>query len=368
MLRDFEERDKDELLQKMDMGGTKLKALKLQHRARATGIFLRQCLRELSGKGRKRTTRNSDLRQHSFASMPEPAKKSRKRLSLSRVRNKIRQNQRVRKDTFDTQLNKRPFPVRIFPLALTALAISMFFTFDGEKMIGRLFNDISIFKVRELDFIGCESTSKDRLRLLTGINLYQTSLLGLDTDIVATNVEQDPWVSRAVVKRNWPSEIVIEVVEHQPVAMINRSTTSQPQLFYVDKTGTAFLEVNPGQDVDYPVITGLDRFAEEEQRQAIFADIYSFLRYAGRNNPNLPAQSVSEIHINEQGEMVIYLVDHTFPIFFGKGDIYEKYIRLVKVLEALYKEKRKGMLISGVEYIRMDYLNDKVLVAQSESG
>jgi len=352
----------------MNMGGTKLKALNLQRRARATGVFLRQCFRELAGKHRNRATRNSDLRQHSFASMPEPVKTTRKRLSLSRMRNKIRQNQRVRKDTFATQLNRRPFPVRLFPLAITALAVSMFFAFDGEKLMGGLFHDISIFKVRELDFVGCESASKDRLRLLTGINLYQTSLLGLDTDVVAASVEQDPWVSRAVVKRNWPSEIVIEVVEHQPVAMINKNTAAEPQLFYVDKTGTAFLEVAPGQDVDYPVITGLDRFTEEQERQAIFADIYSFLKYAGRNNPNLPAQSVSEIHINEQGEMVIYLVDHTFPIFFGKGDIYEKYIRLVKVLEALYKEKRKGMLISGVEYIRMDYLNDKVLVAQSESG
>jgi len=352
----------------MDMGRTQLKALNLQRRARATGLFLRQCFRELAGKSRKRTTRNSDLRQHSFASMPEPVKKGRKRLSLSRMRNKIRQNRRVRKDTFDTQLNRRPSPLRLLPLGLTVLAVSMFFVFDGEKMVGGVFHDISIFKVRDLDFVGCESTSKDRLRLLTGINLYQTSLIGLDTDVVAANVEQDPWVSKAVVKRNWPSEIVIEVVEHQPVAMINKSTTEQPQLFYVDKTGTAFLEVSPGQDVDYPVITGLDLFTEEAQRQEIFADVYAFLKYAGRNNPNLPAQSVSEIHINDQGEMVIYLVDHTFPIFFGKGDIYEKYIRLVKVLEALYKEKRKGMLISGVEYIRMDYLNDKVLVAQSESG
>lgn len=350
------------------MGRLKLKTLHLQRRAHSAGLFLRQCFHELTGRGKRRNTRNSDLRQHSFAGMPEPVKQTRKRLSLKRMRNKIQQNRRVKRDTFETQLDKRFFSFKIIPPALIAVAVSLFVLFDGERHVGGLFQNISLFKVRDVAFSGCDTTSKERLRLLTGINLYQTSLLGLDMAAVAANVEQDPWVSKAVVKRNWPSEIAIEVVEHQPVAMINRSTTKDPLLFYVDRSGTAFLEVTPGQDVDYPVITGLDRFADEQQRQAIFAEIYTFLKLAGRNNPNLPAQSVSEIHVNEQGEMVIYLVDHTFPIFFGKGNIYEKYNRLVKVLDSLYKEKRKGMLISGVEYIRMDYLNDKVLVAQSESG
>jgi len=350
------------------MGGLKRKTLHARRRARATGQFLHQCFRELTGRSRRRIVRNSDLRQHNFATMPEPGRRPRKRLSLNRVRNRIRQNRRVRRDTFETQLSRRIFRFRLAPVMLMLLGVLVFASLEGEKLIGGLFHGLSLFKIRELEFVGCESTSKDRLRLLTGINLYQTSLLGLDTDAVAAEVERDPWVSKAEVKRNWPSAVVIEVVEHQPVAMINRSEDSESRLFYVDGTGTAFLEVMPGQDVDYPVITGLDRFAEENQRREIFGDIHAFLKLAGRNNPNLPAQSVSEIHIDEKGEMVIYLVDHTFPIFFGKGNIYEKYTRLVKVLEALYREKRKGMLISGVEYIRMDYLNDKVLVAQSESG
>lgn len=350
------------------MGNLSLKALHLRSRMRATTSFLRQCFQELTSRGKKCTGRNSDLLQHNFASMPEPLRRTRKRLSLKGVRNRMQQKRRVKMDTFDTQLQRRVVPGRLVPVAVVALVLVLFFSFDGEKRVGLLFGDLSLFKVRNVQFVGCESTSGDRLRLLTGINLYQTSLLGLDTDSVAARIEQDPWISKAVVKTNWPSEIIIEVVEHRPVAMINKSTTSAPRLYYIDRNGIDFLEVGPGQDVDYPVITGLDRFAVENERKAIFSDIYTFLRLAGRNNPNLPAQSVSEIHVNEEGEMVVYLVDHTFPIFFGKGNIAEKYARLVKVLDVLYREKREGMLISGVAYIRMDYLNDKVLVAQSESG
>lgn len=347
----------------------RLKARNIRRNGRELGRFVQQCFQELAGRRSKRVIRNSDLRHHSFRAIPEPSgKKRRRRLSLERLRNTIRQNRRVRRETFDPQRKGRQWPLHLLPALCGMTAIVLFFVFGGMQTVGGLFRDISVFKIRDLEFVGCEATTEDRLRLLTGINLYQTSLLELDADAVAASVEQDPWVSKAVVKRNWPSAVVIEVKEHHPVAMINRSTTDTPQLYYVDRSGTAFLEVRPGQDVDFPVITGLDRFGDEAQRAEIFADIHQFLKYAERNNPNLPVQSVSEIHVNEEGELVIYLVDHTFPIFFGRGNVYEKYRRLVRVLESLYREKRKGMLISGVEYIRMDYLNDKVLVAQSESS
>ena len=62
--------------------------------------------------------------------------------------------------------------------------------------------------------------------------------------------------------------------------------------------------------------------------------------------------------------MVVYLVEYPFPIFFGTSNTSKKYYRLVQVLKTLYKQKGKGS-ISQIEYIQMDYLQDKVLVAQS---
>ena len=66
--------------------------------------------------------------------------------------------------------------------------------------------------------------------------------------------------------------------------------------------------------------------------------------------------------------MTLYLVDYPFPIYFGKGEVRTKYSRLKRVLEVLYKETEQGMTIADVAYIRMDYLENKVLVAHSGSG
>ncbi len=330
--------------------------------------FLRQCCQELSGKKKRQVRRNSDLKGHSFASMPEPVRR-RKGNFLGRFKNSVRKKRTVEVESYLSQsqfgVSKK---IKAIPVVVVLVFLVSLFTFDGFGFLGRKFENISTFKVRYIDFVGCESTSEKRLRPLAGITIYQTSLMGLDSEAIESRIEQDPWVSKAEVSRDWPSTIVIKVVEHRPIALLNKSETTEPKLYYIDRKGVPFLEVKPGNDVDFPVITGLDRRYNDQEKREIFSDIYTFLRLVRRNNPNLPAQSVSEIHVNENSEMVVYLVDYTFPIFFGRGQITDKYTRLVRVLDVLYREKKKGMLLSGVEYIRMDYLKDKVLVAQSESG
>jgi cell division protein FtsQ len=136
----------------------------------------------------------------------------------------------------------------------------------------------------------------------------------------------------------------------------------------MDREGRAFIEVGVGMDTDFPVVTGLERIKEEGRKKEILEDVLGFLRQTQKNDPNLPTQAVSEIHVSLDGELVVFLVDYPFPIFFGRGKVETKYNRLVKVLEVLYKKQESEMQISRVEYIRMDYLEDKVLVAQSGSG
>ena len=85
---------------------------------------------------------------------------------------------------------------------------------------------------------------------------------------------------------------------------------------------------------------------------------------AGRGNSYLPGQNISEIHVTEQGELVLYLLDQVFPIYLGREDMKDKYWRLVKILKGLYKRRE----IHCIDHIRMDYLQDKVLVSMSGSG
>ena len=143
--------------------------------------------------------------------------------------------------------------------------------------------------------------------------------------------------------------------------------TEEP-LKYMDSAGVVFAPVAAGQELDLPVITGLDAFNTNEEKQQMIDSATSFLRLAKRNNPNLPAQNVSEIHFTVNGELVLYLVKHPFPIYFGKEGIKRKYYQLRKVLEVLYRKQNGSAMIEKVAYIRMNYQDNKVLVVQKYAG
>lgn len=253
-----------------------------------------------------------------------------------------------------------------FSFFLTFLLIFIVFAGTG-KLVGNLAG-LSFFSVSQITFSGCKLVSEDKIREVSEIIPFQTNLFGLDSSAVEEKILTIPWVAEAQVKKNWPSTIEIAIVENVPVALLHNPLTEEKQLHYVDKKGVPFMAASPGSDIDFPVITGLLDIEDLQLRKTALNEVLIFLKRIGRNHPYLPAQSVSEIHLNLKGEMVVYLTEYPFPIFFGEGDTKRKYSNLIRVLKALYVKQNGRESISKIKYIQMDYLNNKVLVAESGSG
>ena len=251
---------------------------------------------------------------------------------------------------------------------LVVVAVALFWGMNGPERLYKGIQSIAFFKVGGIEISGCRMVSKDKLQEASGIVPRQTSLIGLNTTRIEAQLGAVHWVKRAVVQRDWPSTVRITVEENVPVAILNTPGSKDAPLHYIDMKGAPVLPVFLGADVDFPVITGLMELADEQQRQKSLAEVLTFLKKVGSNDPHLPAQSISEIHVNQVGEIVVHMVEYPFPIFFGSGNTSQKYSRLVQVLRSLYKKPNAKDLLSQIEYIQMDYLNDKVLVAQGGSG
>lgn len=220
--------------------------------------------------------------------------------------------------------------------------------------------------IEHLEIRGNELVPKERIRTTARIAEHTTGMLSIDPEQIQLDLENIPWIRSATINRNWPAEVVIEVEEERAVALLLKEKEGTQQLFYMDEKGRAFLAVGPGEKSDLPVITGLSGIVDEAVKEESFADLLVLLRKIGHNNPYLPMHSLSEIHLTEKGEMVIYLVEYPFPIFFGSGEVKQKYWRLVQVLKPLYKNHKGRQRITEVAYIQMEYLKDKVLVATVE--
>ena len=227
------------------------------------------------------------------------------------------------------------------------------------------------FSVRRVTVEGNRMSNEAQIRTLAEIK-QGDQLFSVVSEEVVERVRQHPWVDQVEVERIWPDTLTIRVHEHRPLAMINIEggrEGGQQGLYYLDHQGIIFAPVESLQDIDYPVITGFalpdgngEILGFDLGEGAMAEDVCDFLHVAARGNPILPLQSISEIHMNREKGIIVYLVEHPFPIYVGYGNIKKRYYQLVKLLERFYRKKR----IEGIEEIRMDYHQGRILVARSE--
>jgi len=215
------------------------------------------------------------------------------------------------------------------------------------------------FQVTAIDITGNQEVDKNTILQLAGVDAH-ANLLALDLEVISPKIRGYAWIEEVKLWKEWPSHLHIEVRERRPLALIN----TKNGLYYVDSKGHPFAMLNGQTEIDFPVITGLEdsvtvkgKTVEIDTLEPVRAAL-QFIGYAAKGTSALPAQNISEIHYDENQQVILFLADRPFPIFLNKELGKKAYNRLAKVLYWLYKKKE----FQTVAYIRLDYLEDKILV------
>lgn len=224
-----------------------------------------------------------------------------------------------------------------------------------------------VFRLTEIRIIGFGITTERMILDLAQLR-QGGGLFGFDVQAAEARIGAHPWIEDVAVKRQWPSTVTITVKEQQPFALVNIEEGQEKRLHYLNRRGRVFARVEQGQELDYPVITGALWHQDLETDalvQGSLADLaFRLLLLSARGNAVLPVQTISEVHLDPEQGLIMYLVDQPFPVYLGRDRLQTKYYRLVKILEHLYARKQ----IDAVKEIRMDYADDKVLVTGTEVG
>ena len=262
----------------------------------------------------------------------------------------------------------RPFPLpgqqgrrSLSRIHVLLLVVPLLVAACGWFVYDRL-SSSDIFRLTELRVSGNHKVG--RLPLIEKSGLRQgMNLLAFDVRAAEARLRQLAWVQDARIHIAWPSRVEIMVREREPMALACVGGKKQGSLFYLDRSGYVFAPVLPGQDVDFPTITGdlaeLGLEKKQVRPHTPAAGALTFLRLAARGNAILPAQAVSELHVDADRGLIVYLVDHPFPIYMGRENIKTRYYRLVKILERLYRKEEIG----EIKEIQMNYMENRALVA-----
>jgi cell division protein FtsQ len=157
------------------------------------------------------------------------------------------------------------------------------------------------------------------------------SVLLIPLDVRRSQLQQLPWVESARVLRILPNRIRVELTERTPIALLRNGR----DLALIDAHGVV-LDRPEGEDLHFPIVTGLTDSLPLEEREKRMQSYQEFLRDADLVRPG-SSDRVSEVDLSNPKDVRIVMTglasaadSQAVTIHFGNSDFTGKYRMLVE--------------------------------------
>ncbi len=157
------------------------------------------------------------------------------------------------------------------------------------------------------------------------------SVLRIPLDVRRSQLQQLPWVESARVLRILPNRIRVELTERTPIAFLRNGR----DLALIDAHGVV-LDRPEGEDLHFPIVTGLTDSLPLEEREKRMQSYQEFLRDADLVRPG-SSDRVSEVDLSNPKDVRVVMTglvsaadSQAVTIHFGNGDFTGKYRMLVE--------------------------------------
>lgn len=197
------------------------------------------------------------------------------------------------------------------------------------------------FSVREIQVRAGERVSGIEIVAIAGLrqgmNIWQVDPAGIEKRIA-----KHAWVRRVLVHREFPRRITIDVEERTPKAIV-----AVRKLYYVDTDGILFKEVQPGDNVNFPMLTGLsaeELTAPDQSTRKRIAEAVKLAQLMGQRS-----HSLSELHFDAPDKLVVYTTGHPVALRMGWGD-WEAKVARVEQLLTLWKGNEERLASLDMSY------------------
>jgi cell division septal protein FtsQ len=221
--------------------------------------------------------------------------------------------------------------------------------YEGYRFASQF--EMAVLQVEAIEVSKLRHLSRDEVVELTGVRPGD-SMLGLRLRRIGEQLAKNPWIESVQVRRYFPHSLSIEVVEREPVAVINMGF-----LYYMDAKGEVFKPLTQGDSLNFPVITGIteEELARDPKGTKEMLTGAVALMNMLKKGSSFTLADVSEIHIDKGFGLTLFTVAGGVPVRLGTEGYEAKLARFATV----YGELKEQM--AAVEYIDCDY-QDKIIV------
>ncbi|MBZ4410274.1 FtsQ-type POTRA domain-containing protein [Myxococcus sp. XM-1-1-1] len=246
-------------------------------------------------------------------------------MAFGRSKNRRRQDSAQRNEAVKSAVrSKGPGVVKVLALTLTTGLLVW-----GGVETRKWALSSPRFELAAVSFTGLERASRVELLRLAALTKGQ-NLWTLDTGALERAMRQHPWVKKVEVTRRFPNRVSVQVSEHVPEALAVLG-----ELYVLDEEGEPFKRVTPGDGLDLPLVTGVDRdgyVADPQVARQRFQAALEVARAYTSASPGKP-ERLSEVRMD--GREVTLVAASGQEVRLGEGDSEVKLQRLARVRREL---------------------------------
>ena len=178
--------------------------------------------------------------------------------------------------------------------------------------------------VRAISLSGLHRVSQNEILAAVGFT-PGTNVFNVNLEAIRKMVEDIVWVRHATVQRVWPNELVVSVVERQPIALARINS----EIFLVDIEGVV-LSPDSLSEIDAPILDGLHGGDPEgnETKLKIYQQIVE----------TIGGSQLSEIHVAESGAVSVVPIDNPILIDLGLSSHRDRWTKYLKLSVKIHKD------------------------------
>jgi len=242
------------------------------------------------------------------------------------------------------------FSLKIACLFIGIISVSLLFLYLYQYLVSTPY-----VKLREVKIEGVNEVLKSELIGLAELN-SGLSLLTLNLNEVKKKMESHPWVRAVELEKSFPHLLRIKAEKEEPFAIV-----ALDGLFYMNRSGVAFKEIEYKENKDYPVITGIseDDYTRKEYLEIAASILSIFENDTGAWSIN----KISELHFTNIDKVSIYSTELPVVLKMGCSDLGLKRKKLREIVAFLNRSGRINM----VKAIDLNY-EDIAVVSYREAG
>jgi cell division protein FtsQ len=215
-----------------------------------------------------------------------------------------------------------------------AVVITTIFLFQLYKTV----SELKVLGVKEIEIKGNHHLSEETILSIT--NIRRDNIFRIDLEYLRTKFMKSPWIKEALIRREFPGTIKINLIERVPEAIVDYGDS----FYLVDGEGVIIERLRERRGHFLPVITGIDlsesRLGERSYSKGLLEGLtlFRFLKDKGIGIDDM------ELVANKPDELTLNLAGRQIKV--GYGNYQEKFNRLDEIDKEL---KRKGILASSID-------------------